>query len=65
MLTHAAVERLADALPYLESLHLNPLPPHPASVPALNASEGGMWHEHGQALGRLVQRLGQRLVMEQ
>lgn len=65
ILTYKAVERLAGALPHLERLRLNPLPPHPASVPALNGTEGSVWHEHGQALGQLLRLLGRRLLLEQ
>lgn len=65
VLTQRAVERLAAALPHIKRLHLNPLPPHPASVVALNGSEGSMWHEHGQALAQLVHLLGRRLALEQ
>jgi hypothetical protein len=65
VLTQKAVERLAGSLLQLTCLHLNPLPPHPASVPAANGSEGSVWHEHGQALAQLVQLLGRRLALEQ
>lgn len=65
VLTQRAVERLAAALPHIQRLHLNPLPPHPASVAAVNGSEGSMWHEHGQALAQLVHLMGRRLALEQ